>query len=105
MMLVLALRTDAPTVYARALLLFSPEEIAESFAASHGVTMPSQLRRMIKEDGRHLVAEFRKLAPKRRPISVQTWTLRRGVLWLWVIAFSIFLLGMVGSNLQGAGLL
>jgi tRNA A-37 threonylcarbamoyl transferase component Bud32/membrane-associated phospholipid phosphatase len=105
MMLVLALRTDAKTVYERALLLFSQEEIAESFAATHGVTMPSQLRRMLKEDGRNLLAEFRALAPKRRPISVQTWSLRRAVLWIWVILLAIALLGMVGSNLQGAGLL
>jgi tRNA A-37 threonylcarbamoyl transferase component Bud32/membrane-associated phospholipid phosphatase len=122
MMLVLALRSDAPTVYARALLVFSPEEIAESFAATHGVTMPSQLRKMIKEDARSrgsarasrrfrrrrsadLVADFRKLAPKRKPISVQTWSLRRAVLWLWVIVVSMILLGTVGSNLQGAGLL
>jgi tRNA A-37 threonylcarbamoyl transferase component Bud32/membrane-associated phospholipid phosphatase len=105
MMLVLALRTDAKRVYERALLLFSEEEIAESFAATHGVTMPSQVRQMLRADGRGLLTEFRKLAPKRRPISVQTWSLRRAVLWLWVIILAIALLGMVGSNLQGAGLL
>ena len=105
MMLVLALRTDAETVYERALLLFSPDEMAESFAATHGVTMPSQLRRMLKEDGRDLVSQFRKLAPKRRPISVQTWSLRRAGLWVWVIFLAIVLMGMIGSNLQGAGLL
>ena len=105
MMLVLALRTDAKRVYERALLLFTEEEIAESFAATHGVTMPSQVRQMLKADGRGLLAEFRKLAPKRRQISVQTWSLRRGVLWIWVILLAIILLGMVGSNLQGAGLL
>lgn len=105
MMLVLALRTDAKRVYERALLIFTEEEIAESFAATRGVTMPSQVRQMLRADGRFLLAEFRKLAPKRRPISVQTWSLRRGVLWVWVIILAIALLGMVGSNLQGAGLL
>ena len=105
MMLVLALRSDAKQVYERALLLFSPEEIAESFAATQGVTMPTQLRRKLREDGRDLVAEFRRLAPRRRPISVQTWSLRRIGLWAWVISVTIFVAAMALGNLRGAGLL
>ncbi|HZK52224.1 MAG TPA: phosphatase PAP2 family protein [Actinomycetota bacterium] len=105
MMLVLALRSDAERVYERALLLFSPEEIAESFSATHGVTMPSQLRRMLREDDRDLLAEFRRLAPRRRPISVQTWSIRRIGLWAWVIVVTIFVAAMALGNLQGAGLL
>jgi membrane-associated phospholipid phosphatase len=105
MMLVLALRTDAKRVYDRALLLFSPEEIAESFAATHGVTMPSQLRQMLREDGRDLLSEFRALAPRRRPISIQTWSVRRVGLSIWVTIVALFVLLMVVSNLEGAGLL
>ena len=45
MMLVLGLRTDAERVYQRARRQFSDEEIAEAFAATRGLTMPSQLRR------------------------------------------------------------
>ena len=37
MMLVLALRSDAPTVYRRALAYFTEDEIAEAFAATRGV--------------------------------------------------------------------
>src|ERR671916_2972316 len=54
MMLVLAVRTDAERVYRRALRLFTPDEIAEAFAATRGVASPTQLRTMMKRDGRNL---------------------------------------------------
>ena len=44
MMLVLAVRTDAQRVYDRALLVFTPDEIAEAFAATSGIASPTQLR-------------------------------------------------------------
>ena len=37
MMLVLALRSDAQTVYEAALRYFTPDELAEAFAATRGV--------------------------------------------------------------------
>jgi hypothetical protein len=77
MMLVLALRSDSRTVYERALTYFTPEELAEGFAAARGVASPTQLRSMMKQDKRNLVAEFRALAPARRPIAVQRWSFRR----------------------------
>ena len=46
MLLCLALRSDPRQVYDRALRQFSVEEITEAFAATRGLTMPSQLRRM-----------------------------------------------------------
>ena len=52
MMLVLALRSDADTVYQRALRFFSPDDLAEAFAAIGGVTLPSQSRSMLARDGR-----------------------------------------------------
>ena len=58
MMLVLALRTDAARVYRRARRQFSDEEIAEAFAATRGLTMPSQLRRMLRQQGRDLHARL-----------------------------------------------
>ena len=45
MMLTLALSSTAEVVYERALLQFAPEDIAEAFAASRSVTIPTQLRR------------------------------------------------------------
>jgi hypothetical protein len=86
MMLVLAVRTDAPRVYRRALAYFTPDEIAEGFAATRGIASPSQLRAMMKTDGRDLVAEFRSLAPQRRPISLQRWGPRRVLMAVGVVA-------------------
>ena len=63
MMLVLAVRTDADRVYERALRFFTPDEIAEAFAAARGVASPTQLRTVMKQDGRDLLARFRALAP------------------------------------------
>jgi membrane-associated phospholipid phosphatase len=79
MMLVLAVRTDAGRVYRRALDYFTPDELAEAFAATRGVASPSQLRAFMKRDPRDLLGEFRALAPSRRPIGLQRWGLRRVV--------------------------
>ena len=77
MMLVLALRVDAERVYQRALAFFTADEIAEAFAATRGIASPTQLRTMMKSDGRDLVAQFRALVPQRRPIPLQRWSLAR----------------------------
>ena len=52
MMMVLALRTDAPRVYEHALQYFTPDEIGEAFAATRGVASPTQLRSLMKQHGR-----------------------------------------------------
>ncbi|MET0143861.1 MAG: phosphatase PAP2 family protein [Ilumatobacteraceae bacterium] len=77
MMLVLAVRTEAARVYERALAFFTPDEIAEAFAAARGIASPTQLRIMMKHDGRDLVNQFRALAPARPKISLQRWSLLR----------------------------
>ncbi|MGI8807789.1 MAG: phosphatase PAP2 family protein [Acidimicrobiales bacterium] len=77
MMLVLALQSDPRTVYDRALRRFNPDEIAEAFAATRGLTLTSQLRAQLRQDGRDLISEFRALAPHRRPIKIQRWSIRR----------------------------
>lgn len=82
MMLVLAVRTDAETVYRRALTMFTPDEIAEAFAATRGVASPTQLRAVMKRDGRDLLTEFRDLAPARSPVALQRWSIRRVALAL-----------------------
>jgi len=94
MMLVLALRTSPEMVYREALGLFSAEDIAEAFAATRGITVPSQLRAEIRKDGRDLVGAFRALAPARAPVRIQRWTVRRlavtvGVLLGAAIAVSL----------------
>ena len=77
MMLVLAVRTDPETVYQRALAYFTPDELAEAFAATRGVASPTQLRAFMKRDPRDLLGEFRALAPPRPPIVLQRWSIRR----------------------------
>jgi hypothetical protein len=90
MMLVLAVRTDAERVYERALRLFTPDEIAEAFAAARGVASPTQLRTMLKQDGRNVLAQFRALAPERRPIGLQRWSVKRLLLALALLAGAVF---------------
>jgi membrane-associated phospholipid phosphatase/tRNA A-37 threonylcarbamoyl transferase component Bud32 len=77
MMLVLALRSDADTVYQKALAYFTPDELAEAFAATRGVASPTQLRNSLKADGRNLLARFRELAPTRPRVAIQRWSWRR----------------------------
>jgi len=98
MMLVLALRTDADRVYQRALQFFTPDDIAEAFAAARGVASPTQLRVVMKRDGRDLIDQFRKLAPERPRIALQRWSFRRVGLALAVV------LGLVFAVTQTFGL-
>ncbi|MBB3675812.1 phosphatase PAP2 family protein [Modestobacter versicolor] len=78
MMLVLGLRTDAERVYRRARRQFSDEEIAEALAATRGLTMPSQLRRLLRQQGRDLHADFVRLLPYQLPpVRIQRWSWRR----------------------------
>ena len=98
MMLVLGLRTDAEHVYERALRSFSPDEIAEAFAATRGIASPTQLRSMMKEDGRDLLTEFQQLAPHRAPLKIQQWSLRRVGLTIVVLIAGLLALGLVVSN-------
>src|SRR5262249_32216213 len=77
MMLVLAVRTGPERVYRRALRYFTPDELAEAFAATRGAASPTQLRAFMKRDPRDLLGEFRALAPPRKPIVLQRWSVRR----------------------------
>jgi membrane-associated phospholipid phosphatase/tRNA A-37 threonylcarbamoyl transferase component Bud32 len=104
MMLVLALRSDAARVHQRALLYFSEDEIAEAFAATRGLTMPSQLRHMMRAQGRDLHAEFKGLLPYPvQPIAIQRWSIRRVGLSLLVLLGGILAIlvtiEMLGSPL------
>jgi tRNA A-37 threonylcarbamoyl transferase component Bud32 len=94
MMLCLALRSSPERVYQRALRQFNTQEISEGFAAARGLAMPSQLRRMLKAQGRDLHAEFIRLLPTPpRPVSIQRWSARRiGLLAL----MALLLMGLLG---------
>jgi len=95
MMIILALRSSPEKVYERTLKYFSPDDVAEAFAAMRSVTIPSQSRSSLalvkRTQGVDIVSRFRELAPHRERISLQRWTLRR--VWLTVgAAFAIMLL-------------
>ena len=92
MLLVLALRSEPKQVYERALGQFSVQEVSEAFAATRGLTMPSQLRRMLRAQGRDLHAEFLKLLPEPpRPIAIQRFSARRIGLTLVVLVAAVAL--------------
>ncbi len=92
MMLCLALRSDPELVYQRALHRFSVAEITEAFAAARGLALPSQLRHMLRNQGRDLHAEFLALLPARpQPIRIQHWSARRLVLLTLMVPAAILL--------------
>jgi tRNA A-37 threonylcarbamoyl transferase component Bud32 len=96
MMLCLALRSSPELVYQRARCQFSVEEITEGFAAARGLALPSQLRHLLRAQGRDLHAEFVRLLPSPpQPIRIQRWSLRRIGLWMLVLA----LLVLVGNTI------
>jgi tRNA A-37 threonylcarbamoyl transferase component Bud32/membrane-associated phospholipid phosphatase len=86
MMLCLALRSSPQQVYQRALQQFTVGEITEAFAAARGLALPSQLRKLMRAQGRNLHAEFVRLLPEApRPIGVQRWSTRRVALLVLVL--------------------
>ena len=89
MMLVLAVRSDPERVYRRALAYFTPDELAEAFAATRGPASPTQLRAFMKRDPRDLLGEFRALAPRRPPIAIQRWSIQRVALTAAVLAVAL----------------
>lgn len=109
MMLILALRTDPGRVYERALGWFAAEDIGEAFAATHGVTIPSQLQAALRESenatGRSLVAEFRTLAPECEPIHTQRWSTHRVGLAAATLITAVLLTVLLIANLGGTGFL
>ena len=63
MMLCLALRSSPRQVYQRARHHFTDDEISEGFAAAHGLALPSQLRHLIRTQGRVCTPSSRPSCP------------------------------------------
>ena len=99
MMLTLALQSDPDRVYERAIRVFSPEEIAEAFAADVGMAIPTQVQERLKEDPRPLMARFKELAPPHEPISIQRWSVRRVALLVATVIAVAALAGMFVDSL------
>jgi len=66
--------------------VFAADDVAEAFAACRSITIPTQLRSLIRADGRDLIGRFRRLAPKRRAVPIQLWDLRRAGITAGLIA-------------------
>jgi hypothetical protein len=104
MMLTLGLRVPPDDVYAIAVRHFDPDEIGEAFAATRSVTMPSQLRSILRQhDG--VLERFRELAPSRPPVAIQRWSLRRVALTAGVVVAAVASALLVVANLRVADLL
>ena len=105
MMLTLGLASSPERVYAEAVKRFAPDDIAEAFAASRGITVPTQLRARLRADGRDLVGCFRTLAPERAPVPIQLWSVRRVGLTIGVAALALVAVALVVAYARVAGLL
>jgi tRNA A-37 threonylcarbamoyl transferase component Bud32/membrane-associated phospholipid phosphatase len=105
MMLTLSLCMPAARVYERAIRLFTPDEIAEAFAASRAVTVPSQLRSLLRAADEDAEAAFRALAPQRGRVAIQRWSLRRFGLTFAVAVAAFVAVSLIIANLRLAGLL
>jgi hypothetical protein len=99
MMLTLALSSDPDRVYQRATWVFTPDDVAEAFAAARGLAIPTQVTEKLKQDGRPIVQRFRELAPDRPPVSIQVWSVRRLALTAAAIIGGIALAAMVWATL------
>ena len=105
MMLILALHSSPGHVLERARLLFSEAELAEAFAAARGITLPSQLRRQLRDDSRSLLEEYRALLPARPRVKIQRWSWRRLLLTATVALLLAAVVSVVLANLDGIGLI
>ncbi len=109
MMVILALRASPELVYERALLQFDARDIAEAFAATRSVTLPSQSRSSLsilkRETGVDLVEAFREMSPHAEPISIQRWSARRLALTVGAVLVGMIVLSIVISEVSGGGVL
>jgi tRNA A-37 threonylcarbamoyl transferase component Bud32 len=105
MMLTLALASTPEHVYEQALGIFTAQDVAEAFATCRSITVPTQLRSLIRADGRDLIGRFRQLAPQRPPVPIQLWTLRRAAVTVGLIAALAVTVAVFALYVRGVGLL
>jgi serine/threonine protein kinase len=105
MMLILALHSSPEHVLKRARLLFTDEELAEAFAVARGITLPSQLRRQLRNDSRSLVEDYRAMLPETPRVKIQRWSWRRLLLTTGVAVAVGLVIAIVLANLDAIGLI
>ncbi|MFL5799007.1 MAG: lipopolysaccharide kinase InaA family protein [Actinomycetota bacterium] len=107
MMIVLGLRADPDLVWSRAIEIFTLDELGEAFAATRGVTIPSQsksMMRKLRKEGRDVLRRYRELAPQRRPIAIQRWSFQRIALTVGVAFGALILFSLLLENLHSGAL-
>ena len=107
MMIVLGLKADPDLVWARAIEIFTLDELGEAFAATRSVTIPSQsksMMRKLRKEGRDVLRRYRELAPARRPIAIQRWSFQRIALTVGVAFGALILFSLLLENLNSGAL-
>ena len=84
---------------------FAPDDIAEAFAASRSITLPSQLRNRLRADRPDAIITFRRLAPERSEIAIQLWSMRRVAVTVSVLIGGVILISVLVAYFRMAGLL
>ena len=109
MMLLLALRSDVEIVYERALLHFAPTDMAEAFAATRSVSIPTQTRALLAEHQRNtgvdILQEFQDITPFREPIAIQRWSPLRIMRSLATASVVALIVVLIYSEIRGQGVL
>ena len=105
MMLILALNSSPQHVLDRARLLFTAAELSEAVAAARGITLPSQLRRQLRDDSRSLLDDYRALLPETPSVKIQRWSWRRLSLAVMVALAFAAIVAIVIGNLGSVGLI
>ena len=85
--------------------VFAADDVAEAFAACRSITIPTQLRSLIRADGRDLIGRFRRLAPRRRPVPIQLWGIRRAGITAALVASLAAVVAVLYAYARAAGLL
>ncbi|SNS11157.1 RIO1 family protein [Geodermatophilus saharensis] len=104
-LLTCALVAGPDRVLDRARRQFTDAELAEAVATTSSLTLPTQLRRMLAEDGRDLVGRLREQLPPHPRIRVQRWSARRLLLAVATGGGAVLAAVLVVLNLRAGGLL
>ncbi len=104
-LLTCALVAGPECVLDRARLQFTDAELAEAVATTSSLTLPTQLRRMLGDDGRDLVERLRVQLPPHPRIRVQRWSARRVLLAAATLGGAVLVVVLAALNLRAGGLL
>ena len=105
MLLTLSLAAGQQRVLELARSRFSDDEIAEALACTRTVTIPAQLRALMRARSPDLPAHWRQATLGHAPVAIQRWSAARVALTAAVAIGSAALAALLVYNLETAGLL